>query len=171
MTLPPVKPPRSDPVSSMAGRCVALCMGLAAIGVSVVLPAGLLVRITVLASGVLLFAAALLTLGRAMPSPRRYVAFRAEVEYFLDLARELNWAAAAVAPGESPEDTPRVREIRRGMIESVERMVRYAGRTPRQMDAIDVFIEHELDPVRPSVRPETRRSVEEAGSPGPILRA
>lgn len=147
----------------MAGRCVALCTGLAAIGTSVVLPVGLLVKIGVLTSGVLLFVAALLTLGRAMPSSRRYVAFRAEVEYFLDLARELNWAAAAVAPGESPEDTPRVREIRRGMIESVERMVRYAGRTPRQMDAIDVFIEHELDPVQPSVRPETRRPSRDRG--------
>jgi hypothetical protein len=62
-----------------------------------------------------------------LPSQRRYTALRAEVDDFIDLVRELNTAGVEREAGNVAAEAD-MAALSERMVESVERMVDYAGK-------------------------------------------
>ena len=110
-------------------------LGLPVIGVILVLAAVLfLARSLVLQLGVVLLGLVLIEAGiwnlasPVLPSERKFVALRREVDGFILLVRRLNRATLALASEPTPENRARLLEVRDEMLESVKRMEASAGR-------------------------------------------
>jgi hypothetical protein len=111
-------------------------LGLPVVGVILVLAAVLfLARSLMLQLGVVLFGLILIEAGiwnlasPVLPSERKFVALRREVDGFILLVRRLNKATLALASEPTPNNRARLLEVRDEMLESVKRMELAAGRT------------------------------------------
>ena len=111
-------------------------VGLPVLGVVLVLAAVLfLARSLLLQLGVVLLGLVLIEAGiwnlasPVLPSERKFVALRREVDGFILLVRRLNRATLALASEPTPQNRSRLLEVRDEMLESVKRMETAAGRT------------------------------------------
>jgi len=68
-----------------------------------------------------------------LPSERRYMALRNEVDAFIGMVRRLNGATLDLLGDPSPPARARVLQIRDEMLDSVRRMERVAGRTEQEI--------------------------------------
>lgn len=68
-----------------------------------------------------------------LPTGRRYLALRTEVDQFLHLVRQLNTAAVALRKDDSPEHRRVLQEVPDAMRQTVERMVHVAGKTADEL--------------------------------------
>lgn len=106
---------------------------LPVVGIVVVLSAvlflwqNLYLQVSVVVVGIFLIEAGIWKLAHPLlPSQRKYRALRDEVDGFIGLVRRLN--TAAIERQElTPEAEARVAAVRQEMLESVDRMVEYAG--------------------------------------------
>lgn len=106
---------------------------LPVVGIVVVLSAvlflwqNLYLQVAVVVAGIFLIEAGIWKLAHPLlPSQRKYRALRAEVDDFIGLVRRLN-TAAVERHGLTPDADARVEAVRQEMLESVDRMVEYAG--------------------------------------------
>lgn len=72
---------------------------------------------------------------RLLPSERKFLALRAEVDCFLLLIRHLNAVALQVKAHKTPENRQRFEDIRETMRQAVERMAVVAGKTNTELAA------------------------------------
>lgn len=110
-------------------------IGLPIIGVLLVLAAvlflfhNLYLQIAVVLVGLVLIEAGVWNLANPiLPSERRYLALRDEVDLFIRLVRRLNRTALEVASEPTPHNRAKLLGVRDEMMESVRRMEEYAGR-------------------------------------------
>lgn len=109
-------------------------LGLPILGTALVLAALLLtdlyVRIGVVLLGLVLIEAGIWHLASpVLPSERKFVALRREVDGFIQLVRRLNRASLELTGDPSPQNRGRLLAVRDEMLESVKRMEEFAGRT------------------------------------------
>ena len=111
-------------------------LGLPILGVTLVLaavlflPRSLMLQIAVVLLGLVLIEAGIWNLASpVLPSERKYVSLRREVDGFILLVRRLNKASLALASEPTPQNRARLLEVRDEMLESVKRMEAVAGRT------------------------------------------
>lgn len=109
-------------------------LGLPIAGVIMVLaavlffPRSLTIQIAIVLVGLVLIEAGTWNLASpVLPSERRYVALRHEVDGFILLVRRLNRATLALASESTPQNRARLLEVRDEMLESVKRMEQVAG--------------------------------------------
>ena len=110
-------------------------VGLPMAGVIVVLAAVVLfprsvgVRIALALLGIALIGAGVWGRGApVLPSERKYVALRGEVDRFIVLVRRLNRATLALTGEPTPQNRARMLDVRDQMLESVKRMEQVAGK-------------------------------------------
>lgn len=118
-------------------------IGLALVGVAVILAAVLIVREDLrLQLAIVGVGMVVLELGvwkaahRLLPSGRRYLALRAEGDQFLKLVRELNTAALAVKQNASQAHKQAFDQVHDKMRKSVDRMAEVAGKTDAELAAV-----------------------------------
>ena len=111
-------------------------LGLPIAGVTLVLaavvffPRSVLLQVALVLVGLLLIEAGIWNLASpVLPSERKYVALRREVDDFVQLVRRLNRATLALTSEPTPQNRARLLEVRDEMLESVRRMEQVAGRT------------------------------------------
>ena len=111
-------------------------LGLPIVGVTLVLaavlflPRSLMLQIAVVLLGLVLIEAGIWNLASpVLPSERKYVSLRREVDGFILLVRRLNKASLELASEPTPQNRARLLEVRDEMLESVKRMETVAGRT------------------------------------------
>lgn len=116
-------------------------VGLPIIGVALVLAAVLLfarslfVQLAIVVVGLLLIETGIWNLASpVLPSERRYLALRREVDGFILLVRRLNRATLENATDATPQNRARLLRVRDEMLESVSRMEQVAGRTEEELD-------------------------------------
>ena len=100
------------------------------IGAVLLLPRSLTLQLAVVLLGLVLIEAGVWNLASpVLPSERKYVALRGEVDGFILLVRRLNRATLAMASDPSQSNRARLLEVRDEMLESVRRMEQVAGQT------------------------------------------
>ena len=111
-------------------------LGLPVVGVVLVLsavvffPRSLLVQLGIVLVGLVLIEAGIWNLASpVLPSERKFVALRREVDGFILLVRRLNRATLALASDPTATNRAKLLEVRDEMLESVRRMEEAAGRT------------------------------------------
>lgn len=114
----------------------AIELGLPILGVVLVLAAvlfffqNLYVQIAIVLIGLVLIEAGIWNLAAPiLPSERKYMALRNEVDAFIRLVRRLNRAALELTSEATPQNRTRLLQVRDEMMESVRRMETYAGRS------------------------------------------
>ncbi len=113
--------------------------GLPFVGVVVILSTMIWVRelrlqIAIVAVGIMLIEVGVWKLAhRILPSERKYVALRTEVDQFIALVRQLNTAALAWHESGSLEHLTEFEAIQKLMEQSVEQMTEVAGKTDAQV--------------------------------------
>ena len=115
-------------------RTVELALPIAGVvlvlGAVLLLPGSLMVQLGVVLAGLVLIEAGVWHLASpVLPSERKYVALRREVDGFILLVRRLNRATLALASDSSSANRAKLLEVRDEMLDSVRRMERVAGRT------------------------------------------
>lgn len=115
-------------------RTVELALPIAGVvlvlGAVLLLPGHLAAQLAVVLLGLLLIEAGVWHLASpVLPSERRYVALRREVDGFILLVRRLNRATLALATEASAANRAKLLEVRDEMLESVRRMEQVAGQT------------------------------------------
>lgn len=111
------------------------------VGVLVILGAVLFERnmrgqIAIVGIGILILEAGVWRLPyRFLPSERKFLALRAEVDRFLLLIRQLNAVALEVKTKDTPENRQRFEKVRETMQQAVERMAVIAGKTDAELTA------------------------------------
>lgn len=108
--------------------------GLVALGVGIVAGSVLLVERGVALFGLVLLGG-VLALSGIWRDERKYLALRAEVEFFLDRVRRLNRVALVLKQGETPKARQAFEELRRELHEAVDRIAMVAGKTADEMAA------------------------------------
>ena len=115
-------------------------LGLPIAGVTLVLAAvlflyhNLYLQIGVVLVGLVLIEAGIWNLASpVLPSERKYVSLRREVDAFILLVRRLNRATLELASTPTAQNRTRLLQVRDEMMESVRRMEQYAGRTDEQV--------------------------------------
>lgn len=109
-------------------------LGVALVLVAVVFFVSLYVQIAIVLLGLVLIEAGIWNLASPMlPSERKYLALRAEVDGFIGLVRKLNSATLALAGDPTSHNRAQVLEIRDRMLESVREMERLAGKTDEEL--------------------------------------
>lgn len=110
-------------------------IGLPIIGVALVLAAvlffyhNLYLQIAIVLIGLVLIEAGIWNLANPiLPSERKYLALRAEVDAFIGLVRRLNRATLALAADATSQNRAKLLQVRDEMLESVKRMQDYAGK-------------------------------------------
>ena len=110
-------------------------MGLPIIGVVLVLAAvlfffhNLYLQIGIVLVGLVLIEAGIWNLASPiLPSERKYISLRTEVDSFIKLVRRLNRATLELSGEPTPQNRAKLLQVRDEMIESVKRMEQYAGR-------------------------------------------
>lgn len=113
----------------------AIELGLPILGVILVLAAvlfffeNLYIQIAIVLIGLVLIEAGIWNLAAPiLPSERKYMALRNEVDAFIRLVRRLNRAALELTSEATPQNRARLLQVRDEMMESVKRMEMYAGR-------------------------------------------
>lgn len=110
-------------------------LGLPILGVVLVLAAvlffpNLYIQIAIVLIGLVLIEAGIWNLAAPiLPSERKYMALRNEVDAFIRLVRRLNRAALELTSEATPQNRTRLLQVRDEMMESVRRMETYAGRS------------------------------------------
>ena len=111
-------------------------LGLPIAGVVLVLaavlffPRNLNVQIGIVLLGIVLIEAGIWNLASpVLPSERKYVSLRREVDGFILLVRRLNRASLELTSEPTPQNRARLLQVRDEMLESVRRMQDVAGRT------------------------------------------
>jgi len=111
-------------------------LGLPILGVALVLAAvlffyqNLYVQIAIVLLGLVLIEAGIWNLASpVLPSERRFVALRREVDAFILLVRRLNRATLELASEPTPQNRAKLLQVRDEMLESVKRMEQFAGQT------------------------------------------
>ena len=105
------------------------------VGVLTVLGAVFFIReirpqIAVVVVGLLLLEGGVWNMAQTMlPSERKYLALRAEVDSFIGLVRQLNKTALEIKAAPSDEKRAAFENIRNAMLMSVDRMAAVAGKT------------------------------------------
>ena len=114
----------------------AIELGLPILGVVLVLAAvlfffqNLYVQIGIVLVGLVLIEAGIWNLAAPiLPSERKFMALRHEVDSFIRLVRRLNKSALELASEPTPQNRAKLLQVRDEMLESVKRMESYAGRT------------------------------------------
>lgn len=126
----------------------AVDLGLPIIGVVLVLAAvifffqNLYLQIAIVLVGLVLIEAGIWNLASPiLPSERKYIALRNEVDDFIKLVRRLNKATLELAGDPQPHNRARLLQVRDEMLHSVRRMETYAGREDVQpgtpLDAVE----------------------------------
>ena len=115
-------------------RTVELALPIAGVvlvlGAVLLLPGSLLVQLAVVLAGLVLIEAGVWHLASpVLPSERKYVALRREVDGFILLVRRLNRATLTLASDSSTSNRAKLLEVRDEMLDSVRRMERVAGQT------------------------------------------
>lgn len=110
-------------------------IGLPIIGVALVLAAvlffyqNLYLQIAIVLIGLVLIEAGIWNLANPiLPSERKFLALRAEVDAFIGLVRRLNRAALELTAEATSQNRAKVLQVRDEMLESVKRMEDYAGK-------------------------------------------
>ena len=107
-------------------------LGMIIVFLAILLPSislNLQIQILVVLIGILMIEAGVWGLtAKVLPSERRYLALRAEVDVFIGLVRDLNTRALALEGGESPEKTEAFEAARASLHQSVDRMAEVAGK-------------------------------------------
>ena len=110
-------------------------IGLPIIGVALVLAAvlffyhNLYLQIAIVLIGLVLIEAGIWNLANPiLPSERKYLALRAEVDAFIGLVRRLNRATLALAADATSQNRAQLLQVRDEMLDSVKRMEDYAGK-------------------------------------------
>ncbi len=105
------------------------------LGVVLILSTVLLVRelrlqIAIVAVGIMLIEIGVWKLASfVLPSERKYVALRAEVDQFITLVRQLNTAALAWHESGAPEQLAEFEAVQETMQQAVKQMAEVAGKT------------------------------------------
>ena len=109
-------------------------LGLPILGVLLVLAAvlfffqNLYLQIVIVLLGLVLIEAGIWNLAAPiLPSERKYMALRNEVDAFIRLVRRLNKAALELAAESTPQNRAKLLQVRDEMLESVKRMELFAG--------------------------------------------
>lgn len=98
------------------------------LGAVLLLPRNLMLQLGVVLLGLVLIEAGVWNLASpVLPSERKYVALRREVDSFILLVRRLNRATLALASDSSAANRAKLLEVRDEMLESVRRMEQVAG--------------------------------------------
>lgn len=113
----------------------AIELGLPVLGVILILAAvlfffrNLYLQVGVVLVGLVLIEAGIWNLAAPiLPSERRYLALRDEVDSFIGLVRRLNKAALELTADATPQNRAKMLQVRDEMLESVKRMELYAGK-------------------------------------------
>ena len=111
-------------------------LGLPIVGVMLVLaavlffPHELTIQLAIVVLGLILIEVGIWDLASpVLPSERKYVALRREVDGFIQLVRRLNRATLAMTSEPTAQNRARLLEVRDEMIESVRRMEQVAGKS------------------------------------------
>lgn len=115
-------------------------VGLPVLGVAVVLAGVLFIydnlylQIVVVLLGLVLVESGIWNLASPiLPSDRRYLALRREVDEFIGLVRRLNRTSLEVLVEPTPEVSATLMQIRDEMMASVHRMEEYAGKSDEEL--------------------------------------
>lgn len=113
----------------------AIEIGLPILGVALVLAAvlfffqNLYLQIAIVLVGLVLIEAGIWNLAAPiLPSERKYMALRNEVDAFIRLVRRLNKTALELAAEPTPQNRAKLLQVRDEMLDSVKRMEVYAGK-------------------------------------------
>jgi hypothetical protein len=127
--------------------------GLLALGVVVILSAVFFVRelrgqVAIVLLGILLIEVGVWKLAHPLlPSERRYLALRCEVDLFVTLVRQLNTAALMVKANDSPAHRHEFEEVQQAMRQTVERIFAVAGKTDAELASeCEGMVEQEVRP-------------------------
>lgn len=111
-------------------------VGVALVLFAVIVFGNIYVQIAVVLLGLILIEAGIWNLANPiLPSERKFLALRTEVDDFIAMVRRLNSASLMLASDPSPENRARVLSVRDDMLESVRRMELYAGKTDDELTA------------------------------------
>lgn len=123
----------------------AIEIGLPILGVVLVLAAvlfffqNLYLQIGIVLVGLVLIEAGIWNLAAPiLPSERKFMALRNEVDSFIRLVRRLNKTALELASEPTPQNRAKLLQVRDEMLESVKRMESYAGRTDEAPQVVTV---------------------------------
>mgnify|MGYP006184653179 CR=1 FL=1 len=110
-------------------------LGLPILGVALVLAAvlffyhNLYLQIAIVLAGLVLIEAGIWNLASPiLPSERKYLALREEVDSFIKLVRRLNKTTLELASEPTPQNRAKLLQVRDEMLDSVKRMEDYAGK-------------------------------------------
>lgn len=140
------------PNARVLSRGLILAGGIGMIVGAVLAPIALTTKVLFILLGMLVYEAGVWRIADwFLPETRKYLALRKETDYFLGLVRELN--RAAVQSREGVDTDAEIDQVREAMVNSVERLVHYAGKTPRQLNPTAIF-DIELQPG--TIQPDRR---------------
>lgn len=115
-------------------------LGLPILGVALVLTAvlflfhNLYLQIAIVLVGLVLIEAGIWNLASPiLPSERKYLALRREVDSFIKLVRRLNRDTLELAASPTPQNRAKLLQVRDEMLDSVKRMEEYAGKAEDEL--------------------------------------
>ncbi len=132
---------RQPKMSSVRMLRMLLDTGLPFLGVVVILSTVLLVQelrlqIAIVALGIMLIEVGVWKLANfVLPSERKYIALRSEVDQFISLVRQLNTAALAWHESGAPEQLAEFEAVQETMHQAIKQMAEVAGKTDAQIEA------------------------------------
>jgi hypothetical protein len=110
-------------------------MGMALVLGAVLFGESIAVQLFLVVAGLLMTEAGFFRLAdRFLPDERKYMALRAELDHFTNLVRQLNAAALARDREDDQANRFLFEEVRKKMHQSVDQMVRFAGKTAEEID-------------------------------------
>ena len=110
-------------------------MGMALVLGAVLFGESMAVQLFLVVAGLLMTEAGFFRLAdRFLPDERKYMALRAELDHFTNLVRQLNAAALARDREDDQANRFLFDEVREKMHQSVDQMVRFAGKTVDEID-------------------------------------
>ena len=128
-------------MSSVRTLRMLLDTGLPFLGVVVILSTVLLVQelrlqIAIVALGIMLIEVGVWKLANfILPSERKYIALRTEVDQFITLVRQLNTTALAWHENGTPDQLAEFEAVQETMHQTIKQMAEVAGKTDAQIEA------------------------------------